>query len=285
MKQLLLVFLGIFLFHSSESLAQTKDSIVPHRNELLFEKFVISAGAFIPAKELTMGVNGGTPNDLIDFGKDLGFDDSDVTFTFNFFWRFSKSRNWSVAIEYFSTDNTRNQYLDREIDWGDTTYPVGTKVSTNFKLALYRVLFGRVVTKGKKHELIVGVGIHALDISSHMQALGYAGETDFGVEKDFDLKRVSLLAPVPNLGLKFLYAPTPKWGLGARIDYFSLNTGKFDGYLWNISPSVSYQLFDFAGIGASYRYFNTSLDVHKRFWDGSVDLLYQGPLLFASFNF
>lgn len=285
MKRLLIVYTLVLLSPIVNSKAQTKDSIVLHSNELLLEKFVISAGFFVPSKELKMGVNGGTPNNVIDFGRDLGFDDSDVTMTFNFFWRFSKSRNWSVTLEYFSTDNTRNRVIDKEVDWGDTVYPIGAKVSTNFKLALYRVLFGRVITKGKNHEFIIGLGLHALDINSNMQALAYAGETNFGVEKDFDMKRVSLLAPVPNLGLKFIYTPSPKWVLEARLDWFSLNTGKFGGYLWNIGPSVSYQIFKFAGIGASYRFFNTSLDVHNRFWDGSVDLLYQGPLFFASFNF
>lgn len=275
------VCFGAFTFVN----AQEKDSIAAPINAFLTKKFNVSGGVFVPAKELTIGVNGDTPNDVIDFGKDLGFDDSDVTFTFNFFWRFSNNKKWSVALEYFATDNTQNEVLKNEIHWGDTSYPAGTEVATNFKLGLYRILFGRVITRGKKHELIVGLGIHALDIYSQIQALGYAGDVNFEVEKDFDLKRVNLLAPVPNVGLKFLYTPSKKWGIGARLDWFSLNTDKFGGYLWNVGPSVSYQVFDFVGVGASYRFFKTSLDVHKRVWDGSFDLLYQGPLFFAAFNF
>lgn len=281
-----IIFILVFLcIHNLYS--QKKDSLKLFKNELLTERFIFSAGVFVPSKSMKIGVNGKTPNNVIDIGKALNLDDKEATIMLNFFWRFSKSNNWSVALEYFGTKNSGQKTLETEINWGDLTIPVGTKTELGVGLNLYRVLFGRVVTKGKKHELIAGIGIHALDINSYVQAVSYIGEreVDVHVTHDYNEHPVELIAPVPNIGIKFLYTPTARWGIGARIDWFSLNTGKYGGSLWNLGPTVSYQLFKNFGIGATYRYFNTSLDVNEKLWRGSANLILHGPLFFASFNF
>lgn len=281
-------FLFLVLFLSSTYLySQKTDSLNIDKNDLLTERFIFSAGIFIPSKSIKIGVNGKTPNNVVDLGKAMDLDHREGTLTLNFFWRFSKSKNWSVALEYFATKNSQQKILEKEIDWGDTSIPAGAKADVGVGLNLYRILFGRVVTKGKKHELIAGIGIHALDINSYVQAIAYVGEqdVDLDIAYNYDKHPVELIAPVPNIGIKFLYTPTEKWGIGARIDWFSLNTSKYSGYLWNLGPSVSYQLFNNFGLGATYRYFNTSLDVKERFWKGSADLVFHGPLFFVNFNF
>lgn len=287
MKQFHLTAFILAFFCFSNLHSQEKDSLDIFKNDLLTERFVFSAGVFVPSKSIKIGVNGKTPNNVIDVGKALDLDNREATLTLNFFWRFSKSKNWSVALEYFGTKNSGEKNLDKEINWGDLTIPIGTRTEIGVGLNLYRVLFGRVITKGKKHELIAGIGLHALDINSYVQAISYIGERDIDVHltHDYDEHPVELIAPVPNIGIKFLYTPTAKWGIGARIDWFSLNTGKYGGFLWNLGPSVSYQLFENFGIGTTYRYFNVSLDVNESLWKGSANLIFHGPLLFASFNF
>lgn len=287
MKQFYVFTFILVLLFSTNLFSQKKDSLNFTKNNLLTERFVFSAGVFVPSKSIKIGVDGSSPNNIIDLGKSLNVDHREGTLTLNLFWRFSKSKNWSVALEYFSTKNSKESILEKEINWGDITIPVGVKMDAGFELNLYRLFFGRVITKGEKYELIGGVGIHAMGIDSYVQALANVGELDLDkdISLNYDKHPVNLIAPVPNIGIKFLYTPTEKWGIGARIDWFSLNTSEFGGYLWNLGPSVSYQVFDFAGIGVSYRYFNTSLDIYKRVWTGSADLEFHGPLFFASFNF
>lgn len=286
MKYHLLLFL-ILLLSFSTLFAQNKDSIVSSKNELLTKRFIISAGIFVPSKITKVGVDNDTPNRIIDFEKSLGFDNQEAIFTFNFFWRFSKNKKWSATFEYFQANSSNQDFISSEVNWGDVTYPAGTELKGAFNFALYRVFFGRVISRGLKHELIGGIGLHALDFDTYLQGITYLDNLNVQPKDDYDYEKhnVGLIAPVPNIGFKYVYTPFKKWGIIGRVDWFSLNTSYYSGYLWNISASASYQLFKNFTVGGSYRYFNTVLDIKKRLWTGKVDLLYHGPVAFVTYNF
>lgn len=282
-----LPFLFLFFVCFSSSYSQHTDSIVSPSNELLTKRFIITAGLFAPSKTTKVGVDGDTPNNIIDFGKALNFNNQEAIFTLNFFWRFSRNKKWAVSLEYFQTNSTNQDFISQEINWGNVTYPVGTELKGAFNLGLYRIFFGRVISKGLKHELIGGIGVHALNVDTYLQGITYLENLDNVQNEGYNYEKnaVELIAPVPNIGFKYVYTPSKKWGIITRIDWFSLNTSKFSGELWNVSASVNYQLFNHICIGGSYRYFNTELDVKKRLWVGSADVLYYGPIAFASYNF
>lgn len=280
-------FLFLFFLCFSSGYSQHTDSIVSPKNELLTKRFILSAGLFVPSKTTKVGVDGDTPSRIIDFGKSLGFDSHEAIFTFNFFWRFSRNKKWSATLEYFQTNSSNQGFISSEVNWGDVTYPVGTEVKGAFNFALYRVFFARVISRGLKHELIGGIGLHALDFDSYLQGITYLDNSNVQPKDDYDYDKhnVGFIAPVPNIGFKYVYTPSKKWGIIGEIDWFSLNTSEYSGYLWNVSASVNYQLFKSFTVGGSYRYFNTVLDIKKRLWTGKVDLLYHGPVAFVTYNF
>lgn len=277
----------LFIFCFSSIFSQNNDSIIIAKNRLLTKKFTTSVGVFSPSKITKVAVDGNVPNEIIDLGKSLDFDNKESAFTFNFAWRFSKNNYWSVILEYFKTTSANQGFTSKEINWGEVTYPKGTEVKGAFNFSLYRIFFGRVISKGNKHELIGGIGVHALNISTYLQGITYIDNLPSAVNETYDYEKhtVTLIAPVPNIGFKYMYAPTEKWSFSARIDWFSLNTSGYAGYLWDFGPSVTYQLINNLNMGVSYRYFNTSLDVKKRLWKGNVEVLYQGPIFFASYSF
>jgi hypothetical protein len=283
MKLTNLFLIAVFSLTTLLGNAQTSnDSAVQH--PILSSKFIINAGLYIPSKSLKISANGNSvTNEEIDFGKTFKFGNKEYTFATNFIWRFSKSHRWSVGLEYFKISNRKQTSLDREIEWDDTVYPVGAEVEAGITYSLYRILFGYAISQGEQHEFGVGLGIHAMDIKSFIEGKAYLGD-DVG-EFDLDKRSVSAIAPVPNLGLWYFYAPHYKWAVTARIDWFAIKINDIDGSLWNLAPGIKFQAWDHIGFGLNYRFFQTKIKVDKSVWDGSINFRFNGPLLTLSANF
>lgn len=240
-------------------------------------------GFFVNLKSMSMNVDGDLPSNPIDFGQTLGLSRQENTFDLNFSWRFSKDKKWIFGFEFFTVRNSQTATLADEIKWNNTVFPGGVILNTGFDVDMYRIFFGRVISLGQKHELSGGIGIHTMNISSFAVATGYIGGVD--LELDTDKKSVDAIAPVPNIGFRYMYAPNSRWGFEANAGWFSLSIGDYSGTLWNIEPSVSFQILDNIGLGIGYKYFKAKVDMNKNIWRGTADLLYQGPLFSISGNF
>ncbi len=278
------VLLLIFLFICKQVvLSQTNDSTVVQKHRVLNDRFIINSGLFVTSKSVFLDVGGDLPSNPIDFTETLGLNRRENTFALNFYWRFSKDKKWFMGIEYFGVKNSQNIVLEDEIKWSNTIYPVGVELDSGFGINLYRLFFGRVISSGNKHEFSGGLGLHTMNINTFVQAKAYLQESFY--ELDTERKKFDVLAPVPNIGLRYLYTPNLRLALVAQIDWFSLTVGDYSGTLWNVAPEVSFQVFNNIGIGLGYRYFKANFKMNRKLWHGSADLLYQGPLLTLNGSF
>jgi hypothetical protein len=171
--------------------------------------------------------------------------------------------------------------LEKDIEWGDVVYKTGIEVRAGFGMRMYRILFGRTITKGLKHEFGAGLGLHALDIETFIEGKAYIND----LELDFERRSVTAVAPLPNVGVWYFYAPNDKWMFTARVDYFGLTVGNYTGNMWNLGPGISYQFHKNIGVGLKYRYFDLEVKVDKTNWDGRVSLIFHGPLFTVNANF
>ena len=263
--------------------AQEADSLIIKKHPALVDRYIFSAGMYLTSKDVIMNVDGNLPNKPIDFGKTLGLKRKENTFALNFNWRFSKQKKWILGIEYFSVNHSNEIVLEDEINWSDTVYPVGVVLESGFGIDMYRLFFGRVISMGKKHELTGVIGIHTMNVHTFIQAKAYLGNQFFVL--DTDRKNIDVLAPVPNIGFRYLYAPNLRWLLSMRADWFSIEVGEYKGTIWNLAPTVTFQAIEHLGIGVGYRYFDSKLNMDRQVWRGGVDLLYQGPLFSIIGNF
>jgi hypothetical protein len=179
--------------------------------------------------------------------------------------------------------NSQSAVLEDQIKWANTIYPVGVVLDTGFDIDLYRIFFGRVISMGKNHEFSGGIGFHTMNINTFAQAKAFLGGTDF--ELDTNRKKIDVIAPVPNIGFRYIYAPNLRWSFKANLDWFSLQIADYKGTLWNVAAQVSFQVIDKISFGLGYKYFKAKLDMNKDIWKGTLDLLYQGPLFSISGNF
>lgn len=253
------------------------------KNPILTDKILFSAGIFSPFQQVGIGANGSVQTGVVD---DIDFDQAfklngiQNTFTFDFLWRFSKK--WSLSTDFFRIGNENKTVLQEDIEWGDLIFKKGSEIEGGFGLSLFKVFFGRVISRGDKHEFGGGLGIHALSVDGFIAGNAIIDDDD---NIKFERSEVSVILPLPNFGFWYFYAPNEKWALTARLDWFGIKIGDISGRLWNINPGVRYQVFKHVGLNLSYKYLKISANIDKDSWNGDFSMLFQGPSFTITGNF
>lgn len=264
-------------FEESSLLIEQKEEFKKH--QILTDRFHLEFGLYIPTKQLKVGANGSLPNLEIDFGDTFDFNDSELTFFGHMEWYFAKK--WKISVENFNIQNAKKIELEEDINWEDIVFKKGTSARGGFSINLYRVYVGRVISEGLKHQLGIGLGVHALNTSAFIE--GEIAIDDF--EYEFQRRSVNGIIPLPNIGFWYFYAPNNKWAFIARLDWFSITIDEYSGSLSDIAPGIKYQIFKHFGIGIDYRYFFVNAKVNKSEWDGRLNLGFNGPVITLHTNF
>jgi len=263
-------------------------SLFSQRNEdkhpLLTDRFLARAALFIPARTVQVGAEGNIPsNNLgdIDFDESFGIGGTQNTLNFDFIWRFSRNKFWSVRGQYFRVASEGGAVLEQDIEWQDYTFQAGSSATAGYGLSLYRIFFGRVISTGQKHELGGGLGIHGLNTYAFIEGEAFINDISTGFRRE----RVNGFLPLPNIGVWYIWAPTPKWAFSATVDWFGIKIGDYSGGLWNLSPGVTFQAFKNIGFSANYHYLNYYANVTQNSWNGSFDMTFKGPSFGVTANF
>jgi len=266
-----------FLIIASNQFVFAQEKNESKKHPILTSKFQLGVGMFIPDQKVKFSVDGSTDNNIIEFDESFDFKNNSVRPQVSFDWRFSKK--WNLAAEYFNAGYSKEADLKEDIEAGDYIFKSGSNVKIGYKINLYRIFVGRVISSGLKHELSGGLGFHVMDIGPYIE--GEIKVSGNGNELVKELKRTtaSLTAPLPNIALWYIYAPTEKWAFTARFDWFGMKIDEFSGSLWDLGPRVHYQIIKNLGVAVDYRYFKINVDVDKEYWNGSANLSFNGPTL------
>jgi len=285
-----LVFVVVFIFQGTIIAQENEESNkaisnIENKHPLLANRLILYAGVYSSTKGIKVGVNGASDNEIIDFSEKADFDENEITLFLNFNWRFA--RMWTLSAEYFGVKNGISKSIDEDIEWEDQIFNGGAGIEVGMNLNMYRIMFGRTISKGQNHELGAGLGSHILDIETFIEGYAYINNEDTGegAAVDFERNTASVVAPLPNIGAWYFYTPTQKWMLTARVDWFALTINDYSGSLWNLGAGANYQFHKNIGVGLNYRYFDFTSKVEQDNWDGKFSLIFQGPLLTINANF
>jgi len=250
--------------------AQAQEAIPNH--PALQDKFYFGLGAFVPktstSAQLDTNLGVGTN---IDFERALGMTTQKTVPDAFARWRFAN--RWRLEVEYFELNRTGDQAIDRQINWGDQTFPIGTEVMSKFNFSDIRTSVGYSFFKTADKELGVGFGFH---VASYDVALSAAASGS-------EAKKV--LAPLPVISAYGQFALTDTWAVGARLDRFSISYDKYDGNVTSMGIDVNYQPFRHVGFGLAYRSLFISLKASGERLVGTFNQTFQGPLLYANATF
>jgi hypothetical protein len=257
---------------SAAAVAVAAEGLAPD-HPALRDRFYFGAGVFFPqtatSAQLQSSQTGVGAN--VDFENALGMATDKSVPVALARWRIGE--RWRIEAEYFQLNRSGSQQIDRNIQWGDTVYPVNAVVNSDFDFSDLRVSAGYSFFKRPDKELGVAFGLHIAQYDVSLSANGSATESS------------SVTAPLPVLSVFSQFALTEHWALAARLDRFVLKYDTFDGSVSAVGLDILYQPFRHVGFGLGTRalYIDASAD------DGNRRMKFrqsfQGPLLFMNVSF
>jgi hypothetical protein len=239
-------------------------------NPALTDRFWIGIGAFLPKTATEAGLSSQTTGVGADikFEDTLGMDSRKAVPVLMGRWRFAE--HWRLEAEYFELNRSGQRTLNRDVTFGDRTFPAGSGVNSDFDFSDLRVSAGWSFFKRTDKEIGIGLGLHMAryDVSLRSNATGSDQE--------------DVLAPLPVISMYGQFALTNTWAVGARADLFALSYDNFDGRLTSIGIDVTWQPFRNVGFGAAYRTLFIDMEATKNSRVLKFEQTFEGPMLFMN---
>jgi hypothetical protein len=183
---------------------------------------------------------------------------------------------FGVEGEYYRIARSKTTTIDRDINVGDTVFPIDASLSTHFyqnylDLALKFYLFHR---ERWDLGLWAGANIHFVSLSLETQPA------------DLSESRKTWI-PVPSLGVCFSYSILPRLYLYGKAGYFKYSDStlgiSFDSTRFDIS--ADYYIWKSLGVGVTYEYYDSSLDKSTSSYKGMIANKIQGFQIYGVIGF
>ena len=249
----------------------------------LQSKFIGDVGYFFLSTDMRVRVDGDTSGEV---GSDIDYDD---TFGIGDFDRFRADLLWRIKPRhllramYFQNNRHATRSIEREVNFQDETFPLGATVEARSDLTVAQLSYEYAFLRRETYELAGGIGIHYLDMGLSLGATLSAQGNQASRRADAN---ASTSAPLPVLGLRWMWRLPHDFYVGAQLQYFYIELDPYKGSLTDLKASVVWQATDHFGIGLGYNDFGFRFDVNNdRDFDGRLRWNYGGAMAFATFMF
>jgi len=245
------------------------------------ERFEVLLGAFLPAFDSNVRVDGDTENgNRVNLGDDFGVNRDETGYLVGLGWRFKEKHRIGFTYSTFILNGTRT--IDEEVEIGDTLYPVNATLKTEQKLDIIPITYSYSFINDEKQEFAVTAGIHWTSVS-----LSIRGET---ADQSFEgSSKASADLPLPLFGVRYDRHFTPNWSAGVAASVFSIEFGEDQldakGSLANARLYGEYHFGGRYSAGVALDAFKLSLDMNKPRWKGDYDYDYWGPQIYMTMRF
>lgn len=233
-----------------------------------------SLGAFLAAQDMKteFEVSVGGIDVTVDFEDDLGLRDSQSVFRFAAFYDFNERHR--LDFDVFDLSQNAVATLSRDIEWGDTVFPISADVSTGLDLAVYKVAYTYHMLRREKYKLGVTGGLYVADIALELNLLA----TD-------DEERGAVTAPLPVLGLRGEYVFSDQWSARASAEWFGLKIEDYEGTLHDFLIGIDYRYSNRAAIGLGYNSVQIDVDATEEGLRADLTWEYSGFIGYLRFRF
>jgi hypothetical protein len=244
--------------------------------------WVVDIGAFLAQVDSNVRIDGRGPGDIgtiIDFETDLGLAEQELLFNAQVIYQ--GWDKWSLGLEWFQLNRSSAGSLHRDIEWGDTSIPVGADISSFFDVNILRVFGGYEVWRNSDSIVGIGLGVHGADMTAGINGSFLVGNGRFDFEEEAD---TGIMLPLPNFGIWGSHAFSDKLFGTMRVDGFALEIDEYRGVLWSLGANLRYKATDQLSLGAGYSYFYLEVDMERRLWRGEAKFSYHGPKAFIFYT-
>jgi len=239
---------------------------------LIENRFVANLGMFIVGSDLKARLNGSSStNPDIDFNDTFGSGSDQTRVRLDLLWRITPKHH--ARFFFFDNNITRDRTLDRDIQWGDTTYHVGATVESNVKMKVYELAYEYAFMHQPNFELNGSLGVHYTDL--RIKLAGNA-TTGGGNTAAFVTEERKLPAPLPVIGVRAGWMFAPQWYLEGIGQFFRINIDGYSGHWVDGRVGVTWMFTRNFGAGLGYNRWVTNVDVSRDNFNGSARFGYSG---------
>lgn len=244
------------------------------QSELPWKRGALSLGGFITQSDAGLRLDSQTlgRGTQLSLKNAFGIDDSVDSFRADGFWRFFPRHRFDISYYDLSRDGSRT--LSATIQVRDQTFVLGTTVTTELNLAIYKAGYSYSFVQNRRFDLAASLGVFGIDTKFGISATGIGTR-----------ETASLFAPLPVVGLRGAFAVTPKFFVRAGVQYFGLDLGDVSGQLVDAMVVVDYDIFNNIAVGAGYNFVDLDLEAEESKLRGSLDFDYSGAIVFVKFFF
>jgi hypothetical protein len=202
----------------------------------------------------------------------LGLDTNMVVLRAEGIARLGDSRRHRLDFGYFDLSRSGTKTLGRDITIGDTVYPTGTTVDTEFDMKLFKGAYSYSLVQDARIDFGLGAGLYVAPINFRVS------NSVSGVREES-----SSTSPLPFLELHIDYALTPKLFLKQKLDLFYVEYKDFKGRLVDASIGLEYNLWKHFGLGLAFNIFSLHVEDKGDATNlkGSIDLAFSGLMLYG----
>jgi len=231
---------------------QAKGTATPY-GDLSDQRFWLSLGAFLPNFDSTATLDSetaGIPGATIDTEDDLGLDDDNTNFRFDFVWHIAPRH--ALAARYFEFRRNASKVINADIQYGDVLFSANTTVDAESKIAFYGLAYHYSFTLRDGVDVFLIAGFDTLDVAASLAGSGtlISGGGTLGA---FSGERSGgLTAPVPVVGVGLSVELTHRLFLHEEFELFGVKVQGINGSLSYNRVSLDWHPFRHVGFGLGY---------------------------------
>ena len=264
------------LLGSSVAAQAGESGLLDERCSLALGTFFMSSDTSLRADAFTTGEIG-TP---FNFEDTFQLDDENV-FRVDASWRVG-SRHLLRAM-HFESDRSVSNVIDRDINFGDETFPIDAQVRADFDFDITELAYEYVLLDHDNYQLGASFGIHnagfRIGLSADVNSPG--GDATVKIAED-----VRTNAPLPVIGLQGRWHIAGDLYAQAHAQFFKLAFGGYEGDLQDYEAALIWQVTQHVGVGAAYSTFVTQVETDDRdHFEGQLRWRYSGSQLFMRMSF
>ena len=215
---------------------------------------------------------GGRFGTQVSFEGDLGGERRKTTPMFEFAWRINPRHALEGSAVSLRRDGERS--LTGSLNWGEVTFPVNTRVNSEFRSDIVRVAYRYSPWHDNDMELGFLLGVHYTRMETSIASA--AGNLS---------QEASVKYPLPTLGARGSVRVADNWRLSGFGQVLKLKIGDYDGELFNLGAGVEWAFTSEMIAGLGYEYYKYNLVSSKERARGEFDYQFDGPKLYFSWNF
>jgi hypothetical protein len=248
-------------------------------DSLFRSQHVLYAGIAQQSLEARIGANAQNFDPVEITLNDLGVDDRDYSYYLEYRYRFKP--RWALAAGAYSFGGSGGRTSSRTFNYDGVEFTAGSQINASLGIDAYIVDLMYRVYDNDRVEVMLGGGVHALDLDVSIGGQVQVNDTS----GEFRQSGSTLLAPVPNL------RGTVDWAISDRIEvtfiggWLSANVDDYEGaFLYGHLRGV-YRIGENLGVALGYQVTDVDITENRARGDLSYDLMLDGPTLTIGYSF